>query len=315
MVSPMSESTDKGDTTGDLFAGLTSPAEASPAGEPRDEVVVPDDGTLPDEAAPREAPSGPISFASIASLYRYPVKGLTPERLEVVELTEGGYFPGDRLFAIENGPSGFLPEAPAFQPKIKFLMLMRNERLAALRTRYDDVTGELILEQDGAEAARGNLHTPEGREAIEAFFQRYSRYELRGAPKVLQAPAGFRFVDTTRGYVSLINLASCRALGEMIGRPVDPLRFRANLYLEGMEPWEEFDLVGQVVEIGNHVRLKVTERITRCAATNVDPASARRDMDVPGTLLRSFGHIDCGIFAEVLEGGLIAEGDSVRITL
>lgn len=266
------------------------------------------------EASPEAAPS-PVDFASIASLYRYPVKGLTPERLEVVELEAGRYFPGDRLYAIENGPSGFIPEVPAFQPKIKFLMLMRNERLAALKARYEDATSELVIDLDGKEAVRGRLDTPEGRAAIEEFFQRYSRYELRGAPRVLAAPDGFRFVDTTEGFVSLINLASCRALGEIIGQPVDPLRFRGNLYLDGMEPWEEFDLVGHTIEVGNQVRLKVTQRIFRCAATNVDPMTAKRDLDVPGTLMRSFGHTDCGIFAEIERGGLIAEGDAVRITL
>lgn len=266
------------------------------------------------EASPEAAPS-PVDFASIASLYRYPVKGLTPERLEVVELEAGRYFPGDRLYAIENGPSGFIPEVPAFQPKIKFLMLMRNERLAALKARYEDATSELVIDLDDKEAVRGRLDTPEGRGAIEEFFQRYSRYELRGAPRVLAAPEGFRFVDTTEGFVSLINLASCRALGEIIGQPVDPLRFRGNLYLDGMEPWEEFDLVGHTIEVGNQVRLKVTQRIFRCAATNVDPVTAKRDLDVPGTLMRSFGHTDCGIFAEIERGGLIAEGDAVRITL
>ncbi|MFM9152376.1 MAG: hypothetical protein ACKOPC_02005, partial [Methylocystis sp.] len=68
------------------------------------------------------------------SLYRYPVKGLSPEPLMSVELIESAYFPGDRLFALENGPSGFDPEAPVHQPKIKFLMLMKNDALAKLKS-------------------------------------------------------------------------------------------------------------------------------------------------------------------------------------
>lgn len=268
-----------------------------------------------DISAPAELEQRAIPFAGIASMYRYPVKGLTPERMEVVELIANQYFPGDRLYAIENGPSGFVFEEPKFQPKIKFLMLMRNERLASLDARYDDASGELVISQDNAEVARGNMRTLEGRAVIEAFFQRFARYELRGAPRVVEAPTGFRFVDTTEGFISLINLASCRALEELIGAPVDPLRFRGNIMLDGMEPWEEFDLVGHTIEIGNHVRLKVTQRIFRCAATNVDPVTAKRDLDVPGTLMRTFGHTDCGIFAEVVTGGLIAEGDAVRILL
>ena len=268
-----------------------------------------------DSAAPADLPEAPIAFASVASIYRYPVKGLTPERLDVAELVAGGYFPGDRLYAIENGPSGFVAEAPAFQPKIKFLMLMRNERLAALEARYDDAATTLVIHHEGAEVARGDLSTEAGRAAIELFFLRYARYELRGAPKMLAAPSGFRFVDTTEGYISLINLASCQALAELTGKPVDPLRFRANLYLAGMEPWEEFDLVGHTIEIGEQVKLKITESIVRCAATNVDPVTAVRDLDIPGTLMRRLGHNHCGIFAEVVSGGSIAEGDAVRLRL
>ena len=267
----------------------------------------------PMTSEPAPAATASEAFATVDALYRYPVKGLTPERLELIELKAGEYFPGDRMFAIENGVSGFDPEAPAFQPKIKFLMLMRNERLAALDARYEDETSTLVIRHEDAEAVRGDLKTPEGRAAIEAFFQRFVRYELRGAPRVLEAPAGFRFVDTTEGYVSLINLASCRALGDMLGTPVDPLRFRANLYIDGLEAWEEFELVGHTIQLGNNVRLKVSDRIVRCAATNVDPTTAKRDLDVPGTLMRNFGHMQCGIFAEILEGGLIAEGDQMRL--
>src|ERR671916_1167926 len=102
----------------------------------------------------------------VVSLYRYPVKGLSPERLARVELSKGCYFPADRLFAIENGPSGFDPAAPQHQPKIKFLMLMRNEGLARLATRYDDASTTLVIEEGGRELARGDLATPDGRLTI-----------------------------------------------------------------------------------------------------------------------------------------------------
>src|ERR687883_1069339 len=99
----------------------------------------------------------------IAALHRYPVKGLSPEPLSRAELRKGDYFPGDRLFAVENGPSGFDAAEPRHQPKIKFLMLMRNESLARLRTRYEDDTATLVIEEGGREVARGDLSTREGR--------------------------------------------------------------------------------------------------------------------------------------------------------
>jgi len=248
----------------------------------------------------------------IASLQRYPVKGLSPESLETATLTKGGYFPGDRLFAIENGPAGFDPEDPQHQPKIKFLMLMRNESLARLKTRYLDRITTLFIEEGGREVARGDLSTKQGRLAIEAFFRRYMAKELRGAPKVLTAPEGFRFTDSRRGYVSLINLASVRQLENVVGAPVDPLRFRGNVHIDGLEPWAELDLVGQVLTAASGVRLKVTKRIERCAATNVDPVTGIRDLQIPKTLMNTYGHFDCGIYAEVLSGGSIAVGDALE---
>src|SRR5882672_10813452 len=110
--------------------------------------------------------------ARIDAIYRYPVKGLSPQRLARVSLSAGATLPADRLYAIENGPSGFDPAAPVYFPKHRFLMLMRNERLAALRTDYDEASHTLTIGHEGREAARGDLRSKEGRLAIEAFFRR-----------------------------------------------------------------------------------------------------------------------------------------------
>ena len=249
-------------------------------------------------------------MALLKSIYRYPVKGLSPEKLDRASLTAGAYFPGDRLFAIENGPSGFDPAAPVHQPKIKFLMLMRDQRLATLRTRYDDATGTLLIRQDSREAVRADLATKEGRLAVEAFFRRFMPNDLRGPPKVLPAPAGYRFTDSRSGFVSIINLASIAELETVIGAPVHPLRFRANLYVRGWPAWSEFHLVDREFTIGG-VRLKGLKRIMRCAATNVDPDTGVRDLTIPATLMQNFDHMDCGIYAQVIEGGEIRPGDEI----
>jgi hypothetical protein len=214
------------------------------------------------------------------------------------------------LFAVENGPSDFDPADPVHQPKTKYLMLMRDERLGALRTRYDDTTGTLSIEHEGRNAVRADLATNEGRLAVEAFFRRFLPKELRGPPKVLAAPSGYRFTDSRSGFVSIINLASVAELENVIGAPVNPLRFRANLYVDGWPAWTEFDPVDRELTIGA-VRLKGLKRIVRCAATNVDPDTGMRDLSIPNTLMQTFGHMDCGIYAEVLEGGEIKPGDAV----
>src|SRR5262250_2149939 len=115
----------------------------------------------------------------IQAIYRYPVKGLSPEPLARTTLAVQDTLPADRLYAIENGPSGFDPASPRHQPKQRYLMLMRNERLARLHTRFDDASHTLVIRTEGEEAARGDLRTPDGRETIERFFARYCADELR----------------------------------------------------------------------------------------------------------------------------------------
>ena len=252
----------------------------------------------------------PEANAIIDAIYRYPVKGLSPEPLARTQLQVMETLPADRLYAIENGPSGFEPAAPRHQPKQRYLMLMRNERLARLRTRFYDTSHTLTIEMEGREAARGDLRTSEGRAAIEAFFAGFCADELRGPPRVLHAP-GFSFSDVARKVVSIINLASVAAIEDVVGRPVHPLRFRGNVYVTGWPAWHEFDFVGQEITVARRARLRVIKRIVRCAATNVDPDIGIRDLSIPDTLMRSFGHADCGVYGEVVEGGDIAVGDEL----
>jgi uncharacterized protein YcbX len=220
----------------------------------------------------------------LASLYRYPVKGLTPEPLQRASLTAGETLAFDRAWAIENGAGRFDPAAPRHLPKINFLMLMRDERLATLRSTFDDATETLAILRDGKQVARGQLTTPLGRQLIEQFF----------AAKC----------------VHIVNLASVRELERTLGRPVDPLRFRANLYLEGVEPWAELGWMGKEMAVGD-ARLAVFKRTQRCEATNVDPERGVRDIAIPAHLQRTWGHQDFGIYARVTSGAEIAIGTPV----
>jgi uncharacterized protein YcbX len=247
--------------------------------------------------------------ARIHGIYRYPVKGLSPEQLPTVALSKGRPLPNDRRYAIENGPSGFDPADPKYFPKSYFLMLMRNERLAALRTRFDDDSHVLSIQHNGAEAVRGNLETADGRTAIEAWFKDYCAKDLKGPPKML-AGGDHSFSDVAKKVVSIINLASVAALEDIAGQPVDPLRFRGNLHVAGWPAWSEFELVGKTVAVGE-ARLNIVKRIQRCAAINVDPATAERDLNLPQAMMRTLGHMDCGIYAEIVADGRIAAGDAI----
>jgi len=251
------------------------------------------------------------SPATVAGIYRYPVKGLSPEPMLRVELDIGKTLPADRRYAIENGPSGFDPEHPRYLPKSHFLMLMRNERLAALRSHYDDASHVLTIRDDGKDVARGDLTTHTGRMAIERFFASSFSDELRGPPAILAAP-DHSFSDVAAKVVSLINLASVADIEGIVGQPVDPLRFRGNLYIKGWPAWSEHELLDKEISVGK-TRLKVVKTIVRCAAVNVDPEAGVRDMNIPRALMQAYGHDNCGIYARVIAGGSVAAGDTVAI--
>lgn len=249
--------------------------------------------------------------ATITQIHRHPLKGLNAEPLARAALTPGEGLPHDRRFALAHGSTAFDTQAPEWRPKTNFLMLMRDEKLAQLRIAFDEETGELAILRAGKQVVRAKATEPLGRTLIAQFFAGFLGAAARGMPKLLEAP-GHMFTDTPEKCLSLINLASVTDLERVMRVAVDPLRFRANIYFEGAPAWAEFDWIGKEIEIGP-ARLRVTARIDRCAATSVNPVTAARDMNVVQALQRGFGHIDMGIYAEVIGGGEIATGD--RITL
>src|SRR5438046_5348789 len=124
----------------------------------------------------------------ITGIYRYPVKGLTPEPLPQTTLNPGQTLLADRRYAIENGPSGFDPAEPKWLPKPHFLMLQRDEWLAPLQTHFDDASHVVTIRHNGAVAAQGDLETAEGRAALEQFFAERCAGRIKGRPKVLTSP-------------------------------------------------------------------------------------------------------------------------------
>lgn len=246
----------------------------------------------------------------VAAIFRHPVKGFTPESLPHVDLAPGEGFPHDRAFAVENGPSGFDPEAPTFTPKQKFTVLAAIPRVAAARTRFDDASGVLSAEAPGAPTFAGRLAEPAGREGFAAWLTDLLGDDARGPLKVVDARGAFRFTDHPLGQVSIVNLASVRDLSQKMGVDLDPLRFRANLYVEGWPAWVENDWEGRELMAG-WARAKVFKPIVRCAATHVDPTTAERDLDVVKALFDNYGHMFCGVYLHITEAGRIGLGDAV----
>jgi len=249
----------------------------------------------------------------VKSIWRYPIKGFTPERLSSVALDVGGHVPFDRLYAVEDGPCGFDPAAPQHISKQKLTVLAKIAAVARIRTSYDDATGQLRAEAPNAAPFSGDLDDPKGADAFASWLADTLREEARGPLRVLTSPPAYRFMDHPQGYVSIISLESLKALEAQVGRPVDPLRMRGNLYVEGWPAWAEDAFVGETLQIGG-ARLKIVKTITRCVATHVDPMTGERDMDLVRALYDVFGHTHCGLYAQVETGGVIAPGDAAGPT-
>ncbi len=245
-------------------------------------------------------------------IYRHPVKGLTPERLDSAQVTAGQALPNDRRFALALGSTPVDGAIAEWMPKSSFLMLMRNEKLAQLQTVFDDETATLTVLRGGRQVARGNLTQRIGRTMIEDFFAAFMGGEARGRPTVVEAAAGHTMSDHANPVLSIINRESVADMARVVGKPVDPRRFRGNLLISGGRPWREFEWLGKTLRIGT-ATFVVTERIDRCGATNVNPDTAERDLNIPKSLQMGYGHIDCGVYARVVADGSIAAGDELLI--
>jgi len=267
-----------------------------------------------------------MTAAVIGGLWRHPVKGFTPEPVANALLSEGGFFPFDRLYALEVGPSGFDAEAPRFISKMKFAVLARFAAVARMRTRYDEMTESLHLTDQDGRQWHFDLAREAGRQAlarhVETVLERFDGdYDPARFPlKLLAAPdpdgleTPFRFTDSAKGFVSLLNLNSVRDLGGRLHADLDPLRLRANIWMDGLAAFADHDWVGRRLRVGGDgPELEVIKPIERCVATHVNLETAERDVDVCAGLWAHYGHRDCGIYARVVKGGAVYPGDEIRL--
>lgn len=247
---------------------------------------------------------------AVSAIYRYPVKGLGPQPVETVTLEAGKPFPFDRVFALAR-PGVLIDQVdPKWAKKGLFVMLMLDEALASVATDLDPQTLVMTVNEPGGNVLRFDFGTESGRDAVEGYFANLAP-SLRGKPQLVQSRCG-HFMDKPDNVLSLINLETVRSLENQWGFDIDPLRFRANFYIDGIEPWREFEWIGSDVRIGDAV-FRVDRRNGRCGATNVNPANGARDLDIPRKLRATFGHKDLGVYLAVRQSGRVSVGDPVAV--
>jgi uncharacterized protein YcbX len=247
----------------------------------------------------------------VERITRYPVKGLSPEYMEEVELAPEEGLPHDRRFAFAQGDSPFDDADPKWLPKRNFACLAVNAGVAGIHSAYDPAANTLALRAEGRAPLLADISTAEGRAAAAAWVTAFMGEEARGALRLAEVP-GHAFTDIPDKAVSIIGLASIAELGRRSDAALHPLRFRANFLFSGALPFAELDWVGREVLLGG-ARLQIFKRTQRCAATEVNPETAERDARPPRWLVKHYGHANMGIYARVVEGGRVAVGDSLEL--
>ncbi|MFC3053318.1 MOSC domain-containing protein [Kordiimonas pumila] len=250
-------------------------------------------------------------MSKLSSIFCYPIKGLNGQKLEQVTLIENTCLPYDRMYALALADTEFDPENPVFLPKRHFLMLMRDEKLAELETVFSEEGHILTIKKDGVELLTAALDAPGGEAALADFFYDFMGGSLKGKPRLVKAP-GHMFADVPQKNLTIINLDTVKDIEAKTGLTIDPRRFRSNLYVEGIGAWREFDLIDQSFTIGD-VTFSALSRVDRCAATNVNPDTAERDMNLPLQIRKNYGHLDCGIYVDVIKGGMLKKGDTITL--
>jgi uncharacterized protein YcbX len=248
----------------------------------------------------------------VDALFVYPVKGLSAQPLDRVALRPGVGFPNDRRFAFARPDGEHRPGTRAGLPKQEFFALVSDHRFAGLDTHLDTETDVLIARVAGHDVLKADLSTEQGRDNAVRFFTRVLDLPVGVAPLLAREP-GRRFTDAAAagdgpmGWISLVNLASVRDLESRTGTVVDPVRFRANVFIDGLPAWSELDALGREFDLGG-VRVRAVHRTKRCAATEVDPGTGCRDLPVVTMIHKTYGHQFMGIHLEVLTAGVVEKG-------
>lgn len=248
--------------------------------------------------------------ARLAHIVRHPVKSAGYEERDSAILTPDRCLPGDRAFAVKTAGASFDGAPAGWVRKMAFVRGAAEGRLQAIRAESDEATGRVTLYHPDLLPFTGILPA-DGPALVDWLRPLWP--DSRPAPLALVARAdGGALTDVPDPWISILSTTSNRILGARMGMDLSIHRWRGNLWLDGLAPWEEFDLLGQEIRIGQAI-LRVEARITRCVATTFDPVTGRQRGDTLAALEAGWDHMDFGVYARVIRGGEIALGDSVEM--
>jgi uncharacterized protein YcbX len=246
--------------------------------------------------------------ARIDRIVRHPIKAIGREEVDAITLAAGAVLPWDRVWAVAH--EGAQLDGGGWVPKQNFLRGVSAPPLMAVSASLDTRAGRISLSHPLAGTLEGRPDDPDDAAALVDWLRPLWPANRPSPTRIIRADSAF--TDVPDPFVSVLNSSSNRALGERVGAELSMHRWRGNFWIEGLAPWEEFDLIGRDLHLGNAV-LRVEERITRCKATCANPDTGIADADTLGTLEDCYGHQDFGVYARVVAAGRVARGDEVVI--
>lgn len=242
---------------------------------------------------------------TLAKILRFPIKSHGWEPLSFADLTTGNALPWDRVWAVAHEASD--ADGSVWEPCTQFSRGAKAPKLAAISAKLDEATGKVTLSHPERADLVFNPDT-QGDKLIE-WAGDFIPQNRAASSRVVRGQ-GFGFTDCHFQSITLGNMSSHRAVEQRVGHPLSILRWRCNLWVDGMAPWEEFDWVGHQVQIGDAI-LEVVERTERCLATHNNPETGQRDDNILGAL-DSWGHRDFSVQTKVVKAGAIRTGDKVQ---
>jgi len=247
----------------------------------------------------------------LSEIWRHPIKSCGRETLTRVMLSEGKTLPWDRRWAIAHEAAAFDPEHPDWVACGNFARAAKAPAMQAITARCDLAYGTVTLSHPKLQDITVDPDNPDDAMTLIQWIMPISPGNRALPAQVVRN--GIRgMTDTDFPSISLINLASHAEVEGQLGRAISPLRWRANLFLDGFEPWEERGWIGKTLRIGL-AELEVRENIVRCLATSTSVATGERDTDTLGALEAGWGHKEFGVYAVVTKTGDINQADSIEV--
>ncbi|MEL7166034.1 MAG: MOSC N-terminal beta barrel domain-containing protein [Pseudomonadota bacterium] len=240
--------------------------------------------------------------ATLAQIWRHPIKGIGSEARQTAELTPEAALVGDRAWALLNASA---PDIDDWQPRRNFLQVASGPALSA-------VTAESM--DDGVRLSHPQREVLEFRpdsapDALADWVGDLWPADRPGPARLVKAPEQ-GMTDVPFASVSIGNLASLRALSQKAQMDIDMRRFRINLWLDGLAPWEEIDLLNRDITIGG-ATLSPVEPIERCRAPDANPVSGLRDIGMLSFLEQGWNTRDFGVYFKVSSAGTVSVGDTL----